>query len=75
MAFNPDLSKQAQKVISSRKIKKLLYLTLLFNNIPLTGAQLGVRQGGDLPCPENALILEKNALIASIFRLNLPFKM
>ena len=75
MAFNPDLSKQAQKVISSRKIKKLLYLTLLFNNIPLTGAQLGVGQGGDLSCPENALILEKNALIASIFRLNLPFKM
>ena len=75
MAFNPDLSKQAQKVISSRKIKKLLYLTLLFNNIPLTGAQLGVGQGGDLPCPENALILEKNALIASIVRLNLPFKM
>ena len=51
MTFNPDLSKQAQKVIFSRKIKKLRYLTLLFNNIPLTGAQLGVGQWGGLPCP------------------------
>ena len=33
--FNPDLSKQAQEVIFSRKIKKLLHPTLLFNNIPL----------------------------------------
>ena len=35
MVFNPDLSKQAQEVIFSRKIKKLLYPALLFNNIPL----------------------------------------
>ena len=33
MIFNPDLSKQAQEVIFSRKIKKLLHPTLLFNNI------------------------------------------
>ena len=33
--LNPDLSKQAQEVIFSRKIKKLLYPTLLFNNISL----------------------------------------
>ena len=32
MIFNPDLSKQAQEVIFSRKIKKLLHPTLLFNN-------------------------------------------
>ena len=38
MAFNPDLSKQAQEVIFSRKIKKLLHPTLLFNNIPLNNS-------------------------------------
>ena len=32
MIFNPDLNKQAQEVIFSRKIKKLLHLTLLFND-------------------------------------------
>ena len=36
MIFNPDLSKQAQEVIFSRKMKKLLQPTLLFNNVPLT---------------------------------------
>ena len=35
MIFNPDLSKQAREVIFSRKIKKLVHPTLLFNNIPL----------------------------------------
>ena len=38
MIFNPDLSKQAQEVIFSRKIKKLLHPTLLFNNIPLNNS-------------------------------------
>ena len=33
--FNPDLSKQDQKVTISRQIKKLLHPTLLFNNVPL----------------------------------------
>ena len=32
MIFNPDLSKQAQEVIFSRKIKKLLHPTLLVNS-------------------------------------------
>ena len=36
MIFNPDLSKQAQDVIFSRKIKKLLHPTLLFKNISLS---------------------------------------
>ena len=36
--FNPDLSKQAQKLIFSIKIKKLLHPTLLFNNIPLSNS-------------------------------------
>ena len=35
MIFNPDLSKQAQEVIFSRKVNKLLHPTFLFNNIPL----------------------------------------
>ena len=38
MIFNPDLSKQAQEVEFSRKIKKLLHPTLLFNNIPLNNS-------------------------------------
>ena len=38
MIFNPDLSKQAQEVMFSRKIKKLLHPTLLFNNIPLSNS-------------------------------------
>ena len=38
MIFNPDLSKKAQKLIFSRKIKKLLHPILLFNNIPLSNS-------------------------------------
>ena len=38
MILNPDLSKQAQEVIFSRKIKKLLHPTLLFNNIVLNNS-------------------------------------
>ena len=38
MIFNRDLSKQAQEVIFSRKIKKLLHPTLLFNNIPFNNS-------------------------------------
>ena len=32
MSFNPDLNKEAQEVISSRKLKKVCYTTLRFNN-------------------------------------------
>ena len=32
MSFNPDPSKQAQKIIFSRKIKKLSHPSLVFNN-------------------------------------------
>ena len=44
------------------------------------GAQLGGGRGGGLPRPflktkKSALILELNALIVSILRLNSPFKM
>ena len=38
MIFSPHLSKQAQEVIFSRKIKKLLHPTLLFNNITLSNS-------------------------------------
>ena len=38
MIFNPDLSKQAEEVIFSVKIKKLLHPTFLFNNIPLNSS-------------------------------------
>ena len=38
MIFDPGLSKQAQEVIFSRKIKKFLHPTLLFNNIPLSNS-------------------------------------
>ena len=32
MSFNPDLNKQAQEVIFSRKLKKVCHLPLHFNN-------------------------------------------
>ena len=38
MTFNPDLSKQAQEVIFSRKIKKLLHPAFSFRNIPLSNS-------------------------------------
>ena len=38
MIFNPNLSKQVQEVIVSRKIRKLLHPTLLFSNIPMSNS-------------------------------------
>ena len=35
LIFNPDLTKQAQEVIFSRKTKKVLHPCLSFNDIPL----------------------------------------
>ena len=35
MPFNPDVSKQAQEVIFSKKAQKLFHPTVLFNNIPV----------------------------------------
>ena len=35
MSFNPDVSKQAQEVIFSKKAEKLLYPTVLFSNLPV----------------------------------------
>ena len=36
MSFNSDPSKQAQEVILSRKLQKLVYLPLHFNDITVT---------------------------------------
>ena len=36
MNFNPDLTKQAQEVIFSRKTKKLLHTPLVYNNANVT---------------------------------------
>ena len=35
MSFNPDVSKQAQEVIFSKRAQKLFHPTVLFNNIPV----------------------------------------
>ena len=35
MSFNPDLSKQAQEVIFSKKTQKIFHPSVLFNNIPV----------------------------------------
>ena len=55
-----------------------LFYKYIYKYFHSTGAQLG--EGGRPPCPflkikKSALILEKNALIVSILRLNLPFKL
>ena len=38
MSFNPDLTKQAQEVIFSRKLKKPLDPSIKFNNVPVQNA-------------------------------------
>ena len=35
MSFNPDVSKQAQEVIFSRKSRKLAHPPVIFNNVPV----------------------------------------
>ena len=35
MSFNPDKSKQAQKVIFSRKIQRVIHPPAIFNNMPV----------------------------------------
>ena len=35
MSFNPDVSKQAQEIIFSKKSQKLFHPAVLFNNIPV----------------------------------------
>ena len=38
MSFNSDPTKQAQEVIFSRKLKKPLYSSIKFNNVPVQNA-------------------------------------
>ena len=63
MIFKPDLSKQAQEVIFSRKIKKLLYPTLLFDNIYLSNSlfqkHLGLTLDRKLNFPEHIKSITK----------------
>ena len=35
MSFNPDVSKQVQEVIFSKKAQRLFHPTVLYNNIPV----------------------------------------
>ena len=75
MIFNPDLSKQAQKVTISRKNKKLLYPTLLFNNIPLRHSlfqkHLGLILDAKLNFSEHIKLLPKKLI--KIFRKTKSF--
>ena len=64
MPFNPDVSKQAQEVIFSKRAQKLFHLTVLFNNIPVQCStvqkHLGVYRDEKLNF--NTHITEKNYL-------------
>ena len=48
MLFNPDLNKQAQEVIFTRKMIKLSHSQISFNNVPVSHASfqkyLGIYQ-------------------------------
>ena len=46
MNFNLDTSKQAQEVISSRKVKVTAYRQLVFNDNPVVKPQLKSMLGG-----------------------------
>ena len=74
MVFNPDLSKQAQEVIFSRKIKKLLHPTLLFNNIPLSNSLFqkhhGLTLDVKLNISEHIKVLPKKLIKLWVFYVN-----
>ena len=59
MIFNPDLSKQAQEVIISRKINKLLHPTILFNNILLSNSLFQKHHGLTLDIKSSLLTIYK----------------
>ena len=42
MSFNPDVSKQAQEVIFSKRTQNLFHSTVLFNNIPVQHSTLNL---------------------------------
>ena len=72
--FNPDLSKQAQKLIFNIKIKKLLHPTLLFNNIPLSNSvfqkALGLTLDIKLNFSEHIKIITKKNVKQWVFYVN-----
>ena len=74
MIFNPDLSKQAQEVIFSRKIKKLLHPTLLFINIPLNNSlfqkHLGLTLDIKLNLSEHIKSITKKLVKLWVFYVN-----
>ena len=63
MSFNPDLNKQAQEVIFSRKLKKVCHPPLRFNNNNVSQAlsqkQLGLRLDKRLTFDEHLKIVSK----------------
>ena len=71
MIFNHDLSKQAQELIFSRKIKKLLHPTLLFNNIPLRNQKhFGLALDIKLNFSENIKSITKKLVKLWVFYVN-----
>ena len=74
MIFNPDLSKQGQEVIFSRKIKKLLHPALLFNNIPLSNSlfqkHLGLTLDIKLKFSEHIKVSPKTLVKLWVFYVN-----
>ena len=47
-SFNPDVSKQAQEVIFSKRAKKIFHPTVVFNNIPVQCSTVEKHLGVDL---------------------------
>ena len=72
--FNPDLSKQAQEVIFSRTIKKLLHPALLFSNIPLKNSlfqkHLGLTLDLKLNFSEHIEVFPKKLVKLWVFYVN-----
>ena len=72
--FNPDLSKQVQEVIFSRKINKLLHPALLFTNIPLGNnlflKHLGLRLDIKLNFSEHIKTITKKLVKLWVFYVN-----
>ena len=62
ICFNPDLNKQAQEVIFSRKLKKVLHLSLCFNNSNVSQVSWQKQLGLTLA---NRLTFDKHLNIAS----------
>ena len=75
MIFNLDLSKQVKEVILSRKIKKLLHPTFLFNNIPLNNSpfqkQLGLALEIKVNLSEHIKNITKKLVKLWVFYVNL----